>query len=212
MDIRSLERLCIRENCDNVEVARGLCQKHYQIGYRSIEAFPLPPKKQKYIIANKDKRTILLEGIRQGLSTQSACALAGISLTTFNGWIKKGKDNVDQEWTDFYLAVEQAKADMEQNCLSIVKDAIENGETQTRTTIEELPDGRIKKTTIINKTDKDVATAKWFLERRNEEYIRKSRFEDEVNAPISIKINFVKKVKKSNDDTRNGDIIDVSPS
>lgn len=72
----------------------------------------------------------ILDLLRDGNYDMVAAQAVGISRATFYRWIRLGKDEKDGEYFDFYLAVEQAKAEGEVALLKTIKDASNNRQWQ----------------------------------------------------------------------------------
>lgn len=130
-------------------------------------------KKYRIRGINQAKFNILVSCYQSGMTKTRACQLAGISIFTFNDWLKKGEDGM-YPYVYITLAIREAEAALEKQLL----DAIIAGGTmkeQYEESVEEYSMDAEGKTTEKAKISKKVKhpqwqSAAWLLERRNPAY------------------------------------------
>jgi len=70
------------------------------------------------------KATIIIEGIKNGLTLQRTCGLAGIDYQTLLNWIRKGEKQESGKYRWFYEQCVKADSECEHLPLKTIKDAI----------------------------------------------------------------------------------------
>ena len=104
---------------------------------------------------------LLCDAIVKGLPFNHACSLVGISYQTMREWMKKGKNQLEGLYRDFYVAIKKSEALVVQNALESIHSASRAG-TWT--------------------------ASAWLLERRYPEQFGRKRLQSEEVTPIEISI------------------------
>ena len=136
---------------------------------------------------NDDTRAIILDAIgNHGLPIKTACEAAGMSPTTYNAWLKKGREQKRGRFVEFVRDIDEALAKFQRIHAQRVIDAATKGSTTTRVSVKQLPDGSILRETVET-NQADWRAAAWLLERRFPEWNQKLQTEQNVNvnAPVT---------------------------
>ena len=134
-----------------------------------------------------DTRTIILDAIgNHGLPITTACEAAGISPTTYQTWLRNGREQKKGQFVEFVRDIDEALAKFQQIHAQRVIDAATKGVTTLRHSVKQYADGSIVDETVeTNQTDWRAAA--WLLERRFPEWNQKLQTEQNVtvNQPVT---------------------------
>lgn len=119
------------------------------------------------------KANMLLSALRCGMPVNKACQIAGITVETYRNWYERGK-NGEEPYTQFFESLEAIQFEMEQWCLSAIKDAADRSKVERTITTVETDTGT--KTTITEKPAKfDWRAAAYLLEHLDPESYGKNK-------------------------------------
>ena len=71
-------------------------------------------------------REKICEAIRKGNYLETAAAYAGIGISTFYDWIRRGDQTRGSKFSDFSEAVKKARAEAEAHAVAVIRDAAHN--------------------------------------------------------------------------------------
>ena len=119
------------------------------------------------------KANMLLSALRCGMPVNKACSIAGITVETYRNWYERGK-NGEEPYTQFFESLEAIQFEMEQWCLSAIKDAADRSKVERTITTVETDTGT--KTTVTEKPAKfDWRAAAYLLEHLDPESYGKNK-------------------------------------
>lgn len=119
------------------------------------------------------KANMLLSALRCGMPVNKACQIAGITVETYRNWYERGKDG-EEPYRQFFDSLEAIQFEMEQWCLSAIKDAADRSKVERTITTVETDTGT--KTTVTEKPAKfDWRAAAYLLEHLDPESYGKNR-------------------------------------
>ena len=119
------------------------------------------------------KANMLLSALRCGMPVTKACSIAGITVETYRNWYERGK-NGEEPYTQFFESLEAIQFEMEQWCLSAIKDAADRSKVERTITTVETDTGT--KTTVTEKPAKfDWKAAAYLLEHLDPDSYGKNR-------------------------------------
>lgn len=119
------------------------------------------------------KANMLLSALRCGMPVNKACSLAGITVETYRNWYERGKAG-EEPYRQFFDSLEAIQFEMEQWCLSAIKDAADRTKMEVTTTTMDTPLGT--KTTVTEKPARyDWRAAVWLLEHLDPDYYGKNK-------------------------------------
>ena len=119
------------------------------------------------------KANMLLSALRCGMPVNKACSIAGITVETYRNWYERGK-NGEEPYTQFFESLEAIQFEMEQWCLSAIKDAADRSKVERTVTTVETDTGT--KTTVTEKPAKfDWRAAAYLLEHLDPESYGKNK-------------------------------------
>ena len=72
----------------------------------------------------------VIQAIKMGNYQETAAAYAGISQSTFYGWLERGRNELGSIYSEFLEAVEKAKADSEVRDVALIEKAATDGSWQ----------------------------------------------------------------------------------
>lgn len=127
-----------------------------------IKHYKYSRKKDKFCQLS---RNIIYKALENRLSIAKAIALANVSRSTFDRWIKRGEDPENKDYHIFRNRVEEIRAENEAESLEILR-KVGSGNweiTETRVSISEEK-GRTT-THIVKKASPNWQAAAWYLER-----------------------------------------------
>lgn len=108
------------------------------------------------------KANLLLSALRCGMPVNKACQIAGISVMTYRKWYERGQAG-EEPYKQFFDSLEAIQFEMEQWCLSAIKDAADRSKIERTTSTVETDTGT--KTTVTEKPARyDWRAAAWLLE------------------------------------------------
>ena len=97
-------------------------------------------KNESHLKLNEKTHTIIVEGIKNGLTKDRSCALANISHGTFIEWLKFGEQGRNPTYIKFYEAIKKAEVECEESCILVVRKAINGDIKSTKKKIVYSPD------------------------------------------------------------------------
>lgn len=118
--------------------------------------------------------------IENGYTVEQACALSGISESTYYDWKKRGKKAKSGKFSDFLEAVKKAEKIAESKYLAII----------TRAAVGD-PEKKVKG---------DWKAAAWYLERRNpKQFARRDFLRQDVKAKVEgdVKVSLLDELRKA---------------
>lgn len=120
------------------------------------------------------KANMLLAALRCGMTVKKACQLAGITLDTYRNWYERGQ-NGEEPYKQFYEVLESVQLEMENWCLTAIKEAADRTKLERITTTVENEKGEVKTTVTEKPARYDWRAAAYLLEHLDPESYGKNR-------------------------------------
>jgi|TARA_R100000084_G_C4641201_1_gene143950 hypothetical protein len=79
---------------------------------------------------NPKTQTKFIQGLKLGLTYELAASYAGVDRTTIFNWMRRGKEDEDGIYFDFFNAVKQSEGLCAAQCMTRIIRAAENGQWQ----------------------------------------------------------------------------------
>ena len=79
---------------------------------------------------NEQTKTKFLQGLKLGLTYDLAASYAGVDRTTIYNWMRRGQDETEGIYFDFFHAVKQSEGLCAAQCMTRIIRAAENGQWQ----------------------------------------------------------------------------------
>ncbi len=135
---------------------------------------------------NEDIMVKIETHIGMGMSYRNVSALVGIAPVTFHSWVRKGKEDIenqdfDSDYTSFYYRLKKAHSKGEAELLGCLYDAA-YGRSTTETKNETNTDGETKTIEIVRR---QWQAAAWLLERTRPKLYSKMAIELEDTESMS---------------------------
>jgi len=127
---------------------------------------------------NASVRSLIVEGIAKGMTVVHACAIAGVSKSSYYRWKEAGEADIEDgklttQAAKLHHALEEAEARYREHGLAVITDFAEGYQTEETQTVlvEQVVDGQVvgpaeRRTTIHRKSVRSWQAQAWLLERR----------------------------------------------
>lgn len=77
-----------------------------------------------------DVRTRIISAIRNGNTYEASANYGGVSYDSFRGWLKRGEDDADGEFFEFFNAIKKAEAEAEIESVALIRRSAQDGQWQ----------------------------------------------------------------------------------
>ena len=115
---------------------------------------------------NEQTEAKFLQGLKLGLTYELAASYAGVDRTTIYNWLRRGQDEPDGIYFDFFHAVKQSEGQCAAQCMTRIIDAAENGQWQAAGWIMERRYGyRQRQDISVSAADTELDNAENMIDR-----------------------------------------------